>query len=195
MNLFLSWPHKVQRGLQPFERIRISRSGRIEILKEPRDQIRGAARAWISAGISVRPTKLRAMSIVGTLIVLLLAGLVAFVGIGDWNASKPVGQTVESQSEASATHASDTQTGESSSGTIVTTSQCSAYEQGSTLSKDTARLNFKVSERYGGFLVADAIGDCFKGRKLLLKAERDGFIVEKLIPQPSESVAGLANGY
>lgn len=195
MKVFVSWPHKVQRGLLSVDRIRISRSGRIEIVNLSHSSIHSASIDRFTARIPARSAKWRAISLAGITIVLLLAGLAAVVDTGERPFVNHVPQTPELNVEYAESQTRSPQKAGTSSGTIVETFRCASLEQGTFLSKEVVQENFKVSEKYGGFLVANAETECFKGRKLMLKTQRDGFVIEKLIPQPSDSVAGSANRY
>lgn len=189
----MSWPHKVQRGLLSVDRIHISRGGRFEIMKMSQRSIHRASINRFTAGIPTLLTKWRAISLAGISFVLLLAGLVAVVDTGKRPFANHVTQTPELNAEYKESETRSPQKAGTSNGTIVETSRCTSLEQGAFLSKEVVQVGFKVGEKYGGFLVAYAETECFKGRKLMLKTQRDGFVVEKLIPQPINSAAGLAN--
>lgn len=195
MKVFLSWPHKVQRGLLSADRIRISRNGRIDIVSLSHNSIHSALIGRFAARNQARSAKWRAITLVGITFFLLLVGLAAVVDNGEPPSGNHVPQTPELNAEYTESQTRSRQKAGTSSGTIVETSRCASLEKGTFLSKDIFLVNFKVSEKYGGFLVAYAETGCFKGRKLMLKTQRDGFVIEKLIPQPSDSVAGSANRY
>jgi hypothetical protein len=195
MKVFMSWPHKVQRRIVSLDRIRISRSGRIEIVKLSHSSIHSVLIGRFTATVQARSTKWRAIAFAGITFVLLLAGLVAVIDTGERPFANHVLQIPELNAKYTESQTRNSQKAGTSSGTIVETPRCASLEQGIFLSKEVVQVNFKVSEKYGGFLVAYAESECFKGRKLMLKTKRDGFVIEKLIPQPSDSVAGSANRY
>ena len=152
----MSWPHKVQRGLLSVDRIRISRSGRIEIVNLSHSSIHSASIDRFTARIPARSTKWRAISLAGITFVLLLAGLVAVVDTGERPFAKHVPQTPELNAEYTESQTRSPRKAGTSSDTIVETSRCASLEQGTFLSKEVVQVNFKVSEKYGGFLVANA---------------------------------------
>jgi hypothetical protein len=164
MRLLLSWPWLLLRGFVSFEQLELRRSGAVQIRRVSRQKVRPQA------------AKLKkAMKSAAVLAVLLIT----FAGIetnelltaNRANPDTAGSEPVETSSEPATAAAQ-------------LPDNCTRITRGAKFTRAEADLIFTMSASYGGLVVSESDDACKSVTTVLLRVSDEGYVVEKVIPQP-----------